>query len=131
MGLFGRRKTYDEIALEEARKADDAAAKRKKALKASSPDVGASAALSHPTGGRGKEDPDERLLRLIQKVLAGRFHRPDPALAAAIEELRRTYAGRPPADAKPAVAAALKDAGHVVPEGFLDMMVQAVTGVRE
>lgn len=82
-------------------------------------------------GRRDKEDPDAHMLMLMQKVLAGRLHRPDPTLASAIEELRRKYAGHPPADVKPALTNALKGAGHAVPEIFLDTMASAVTGVHE
>ena len=71
------------------------------------------------------------MLTLMQKVLAGRLHRPDPTLASAIEELRRKYAGHPPAEVKPALTHALKGAGHEVPEIFLDTMASAVTGVHE
>lgn len=131
MGLFGRRKTYDEVALEEARAHDAAGAARNKPKKAAYPGVGASAAISARATGREKDDPDARMLMLMQKVLAGRFHRPDPTLASAIEELRRKYAGRPPADVKPALVNALKGAGHEVPAMFLDTMASAVTGVHE
>jgi hypothetical protein len=129
--LFGRKKTFDEAALEEARAHDALGVARKKPKKPSYPGVGASAALSARAEGRGKEDPDAHMLMLMQKVLAGRFHRPDPTLASAIEELRRKYAGRPPADVKPALTNALKGAGHEVPAIFLDTMASAVTGVHE
>jgi hypothetical protein len=131
VGLFGRRKTYDEIALEEARAHDAAGSARKNPKKPSYPGVGASAAISARATGRDPEDSDARMLGLMLKALAGRFHRPDPTLASAINELRRKYAGRPPAEAKPALANALKGAGHTVPESFVDMMAPFVTGVHE
>jgi hypothetical protein len=71
------------------------------------------------------------MLWLMLRVLAGRFRRPDKGLGAEIEDLRRKYAGRAPADAKPALAATLKERGHTVPEPFLDLMAEAVTGVHE
>ena len=52
---------------------------------------------------------------------------PNCSLDAAIAELRRTYQGHAPADAKPAIVAALQENGRTVPAEFIDMMAEAVT----
>ncbi len=129
MGLFGRRKTYGELALEEAQR-------REASVEGSvhgSAEISAGIApwsTSARTFRRKKRDRSARALKLVARALSGR-RRPDTELLAALDELRRRYAGRALDDARPAIAAMLEDRGHVVPDSFLDLVAEAVTGVHE
>jgi len=118
MGLFGRKKTYGELALEEARRLDRLEAK-----------VGAStepASVEVPRA--AKPNLDDRMIALVVRVLAKQFGVKGASLADEFEEIRRKYAGRPKDDAKPALRDMLARIGQEVPEPFLDTMAEAVTG---
>ena len=132
MALFGRKKTYGEVALEEARRADAAEAQAASSASVdqnpasdvdSAPAVTPGPAIADP-----EHNPNARMLVLLEKVLAGRLQSPDPALVAALGELQTLYEGRSPLDAKPAIAVVLKHHGHTVPDDLLTPVAEAVTG---
>ena len=132
MALFGRKKTYGEVALEEARRADAAEAQAAASASAdpnppSDSDI-APAVTPAPAVEDPEHNPNARMLVLLEKVLAGRFQSPDPALVAALGELRTLYDGRSPLDAKPAIAVVLKHHGHTLPDDLLTLVAEAVTG---